>query len=76
MENNGQHIDELLHLKIGLILTAVLQLVFDFTDLHHEVTPFLAVKREDAALFVLLSDNQIGLTVSIGTACKIAEIAF
>ena len=63
-------------IKIRGINTAVLQLVFDLTDLHKEIAPFLAVKREKATLFVLLCDNQIGLSIGIVATCEVAEVAF
>ena len=62
--------------KISGVNAAVLQLVFHLANLHKEVAPFLAVKREKAALPVFLRDDEIGLNVSIAAACEIAEVAF
>ena len=53
----------------------VVELLDDLTNLHEEVAPFLAVKRKEVALFVFLRDDEIGLDISIGAACEIAEIA-
>ena len=63
-------------IKIRGINTAVLQLVFALTDLHKEIAPFLAVKREKTTLFVLLCDNQIGLSIGIVATCEVTEVAF
>ena len=49
-------------------------MVFDFSNLHHKVTPFLAVKREDSAFLILLGDNQISLAIGIGTSIEILEV--
>ena len=62
-------------IQIGRIDAAVFQLVFDLANLHKEIAPFLTVKREEVALFVFLRDNEIGLNISIGATCEIAEIA-